>query len=46
MTAGLLALNEAPSWGVTAPATLGVFAVSLAAGVCFVLHERRAPRRR
>jgi MFS family permease len=43
VTAGLLALNEAPSWGVTAPATLGVFALSLVAGVAFVLHERRAP---
>jgi len=44
VTAGLLALNEAPSWGATAPATLGVLAVGLAAGVAFVLHERRAPR--
>jgi len=43
VTAGLLALNEAPSWGVTAPATLCVFALSLVAGVAFVLHERRAP---
>jgi MFS family permease len=43
VTAGLLALNQAPSWGVTAPATVGVFALSLVAGVAFVLHERRAP---
>jgi MFS family permease len=43
VTAGLLALNEAPSWGVTSAATLGIFALSLVAGVAFVLHERRAP---
>jgi MFS family permease len=44
VTAGLLALNEAPSWGFTAPATLAVLAVSVVAGVVFVLHERRTPR--
>ena len=44
VTAGLLALNEAPSWGFGSPATLAVFGVSLGAGVAFVLHERRAPR--
>jgi MFS family permease len=43
VTAGLLALNEAPSWGFTAPATLAVFGVCLLAGVVFVAHERRAP---
>ncbi len=43
VTAGLLALNEAPSWGFTAPATLGMFALALVAGIVFVLHERRAP---
>jgi MFS family permease len=43
VTAGLLALNEAPSWGFTAPATLAVAALSVLAGVVFVLHERRAP---
>jgi MFS family permease len=43
VTAGLLALNEAPSWGFTAPATLAIFGVGLAAGVVFVAHERRAP---
>ncbi|MGH9080659.1 MAG: MFS transporter [Acidimicrobiales bacterium] len=43
VTAGLLALNEAPTWGFLAPATLGVVALSIAAGVGFVLHERRAP---
>ncbi len=44
VTAGLLALNEAPSWGYTSAATLAVTAVSLTTGVLFVLHERRAPR--
>ncbi len=44
VTAGLLALNEAPSWGFTAPATLAVFALCLGAGVVFVVHERRTPR--
>ncbi|HEY4946399.1 MAG TPA: MFS transporter [Acidimicrobiales bacterium] len=44
VTAGLLGLNLAPSWGFAAPATLAIFAVSLVAGVGFVLHERRAPR--
>jgi MFS family permease len=44
VTAGLLALNEAPSWGYTAAATLAVVAVSLVAGTAFVIHERRAPR--
>ncbi len=44
VTVGLLALNVAPSWGVTSPRTLGLFASSVAIGVGFVLHERRAPR--
>jgi MFS family permease len=43
VTAGLLALNEAPSWGFAAPATLGVFGLSAAAGVFFVIHERHDP---
>jgi MFS family permease len=43
VTAALLALNEAPTWGFTAPATLAVFGLSIAAGAYFVLHERRAP---
>jgi MFS family permease len=43
VTAGLLALNVAPSWGFGAPDTLAVFAVSLALAVVFVMHERRAP---
>jgi MFS family permease len=44
VTLGLLALNLAPSWGFTAPKTLGLFAASLVFGVLFVLHERAAPR--
>jgi DHA2 family methylenomycin A resistance protein-like MFS transporter len=43
VTAGLLALNEAPSWGFAAPATLAVFGVCVAAGVFFVVHERNDP---
>jgi MFS family permease len=43
VTAGLLALNEAPSWGLTSPAVLTIFAVSIVLGVAFVLHERRSP---
>jgi MFS family permease len=42
VTACLLALNVAPSWGFAAPRTLAVFALSIVAGVAFVLHERRA----
>jgi MFS family permease len=41
VTAGLLALNEAPSWGFLSVATLAVFGISLLAGVAFVVHERR-----
>jgi MFS family permease len=44
VTAGLLALNVAPSWGFDAPATLAVFAVSVGLAAAFVFHERRAPR--
>jgi predicted MFS family arabinose efflux permease len=44
VTAGLLALNEAPSWGFTAPATLAIAAVCITSFVVFVIHERRAPR--
>ncbi len=44
VTAGLLALNVAPSWGFDAPDTLAVFALSAALAVAFVFHERRAPR--
>ncbi len=42
VTAALLALNEAPSWGWASPATLGVVAVSIVAGILFVVRERRA----
>ncbi len=44
VTAGLLALNVAPSWGFTAPATLAIFALSVVSGVVFVVHERHAPQ--
>jgi MFS family permease len=44
VTAGLLALNQAPTWGPAAPATLGVAGLSAAGFVVFVVHERRTPR--
>jgi MFS family permease len=44
VTAGLLALNEAPTWGIASPATLGVAGLSVATFVVFVVHERRTPR--
>jgi MFS family permease len=44
VTAGLLAINEAPSWGYTGVATLAVTGVSVVSLVWFVLHERRAPQ--
>ena len=43
VTLGLLALNVAPSWGFTAPKTLGLFALSLMLGAAFIFHERRTP---
>lgn len=43
VTAGLLALNQAPSWGVTAPGTIAAAAVCVAGLVAFVHHERRTP---
>ena len=43
VTAGLLAINEVPSWGFTGPTTLAVAGVSLVALACFVLHEGRTP---
>jgi MFS family permease len=43
VTAGLLALNQVPSWGVTAPGTLAAAAVCVVGLVAFVHHERRAP---
>jgi MFS family permease len=44
VTAGLLALNQAPTWGVTSPWTQGLAAASVVLAVVFVVHERRAPR--
>jgi len=44
VTLGLLGLNVAPSWGFGTPKTLALFGASVATGVYFVLHERRAPR--
>lgn len=41
VTAGLLALNQAPTWGIASAPTLGLFALSLVFGVLFVLQERR-----
>ncbi len=40
VTALLLALNEIPTWGATAPATLGIFGLAVVAGIGFVVHER------
>ena len=44
VTMGLLGLNVAPSWGFGTPKTLALFGASIATGVYFVLHERRAAR--
>ncbi|MGD0881423.1 MAG: MFS transporter [Acidimicrobiales bacterium] len=44
VTAGLLGLNVAPSWGMASPKTLALFVASVVLGVVFVLHERRVPR--
>lgn len=44
VTAMLLALNVAPSWGFFAPQTVAVAAVSLVLAVAFVVQERRAAR--
>ncbi|HEX3461450.1 MAG TPA: MFS transporter [Acidimicrobiales bacterium] len=41
VTAGLLALNLAPAHGFTSPLILGIFGVSIAAGVWFVAQEQR-----
>ncbi|HLH28461.1 MAG TPA: MFS transporter, partial [Acidimicrobiales bacterium] len=43
VTGGLLALNQAPSWGFGNPRTVGLFATSAAFGAAFVLQERRCP---
>jgi MFS family permease len=42
VTAGLLALNQAPSWGFTSPLVLGLAGLCAAAGVAFVVQERRS----
>ncbi|HEX4244487.1 MAG TPA: MFS transporter [Acidimicrobiales bacterium] len=43
VVAGLLALNEAPTWGWTAPATLAMAALCVIGLGAFVFHERRTP---
>ena len=43
VVAGLLALNQAPTWGWTAPATLVMAAVCIVGLLAFVAHERRTP---
>jgi MFS family permease len=40
---GLLGLNQAPTWGWTAPATLAMAALCVLGSVAFVAHERRTP---
>ena len=44
VTAALFALNEIPSWGITSPWTLAMFALSAVLLATFVRHERRFPR--
>ncbi|MDA8342775.1 MAG: MFS transporter [Actinomycetota bacterium] len=44
VTAGLLALDQAPSWGWSAPPTVALAGLSAVSAVWFVLHERVAPR--
>jgi MFS family permease len=41
VTAGLLALNLAPAHGFASPLILGIFGVSIVAGVWFVVQEQR-----
>jgi MFS family permease len=43
VVAGLLALNQAPTWGWTAPATVSMAALCVVGLVAFVAHERRTP---
>jgi DHA2 family lincomycin resistance protein-like MFS transporter len=43
VVAGLLALNQAPAWGWTAPATLVMAALCVVGLLAFVAHERRTP---
>ncbi len=40
---GLLGLNQGPTWGWTAPATLAMAALCVFGGLAFVAHERRTP---
>ncbi|MDQ1360544.1 MAG: hypothetical protein QOJ44_921 [Acidimicrobiaceae bacterium] len=40
---GLLGLNQAPTWGWTAPATLAMAALCVVGSLAFVAHERRTP---
>jgi MFS family permease len=44
VTSGLLALNQAPSWGFADPRTLGLFAASAAFAVSFVAQERHTDK--
>jgi MFS family permease len=44
VTSGLLALNQAPSWGFGSRRTVGLFVLSAAFAVCFVLQERRSDK--
>jgi MFS family permease len=41
VTAGLLALNLAPAHGFASPLILGIFGISIAAGIWFVVQEQR-----
>jgi MFS family permease len=40
---GLLGLNQAPTWGWTAPATLAMAALCVLGALAFIAHERRTP---
>jgi len=41
VTAGLMALNLAPARGFGSPVILGIFGISIAAGIWFVIQEQR-----
>ena len=43
VVAGLVGLNQAPTWGWTAPATLAMAALCVLGSLAFVAHERRTP---